>query len=349
MKTVIGAFDDANQAERAGQELVAAGVRRDDISIVANNEGGRYAPVNERTSGTTDRDSMGEDVGHGAGVGAGWGAGVGFLVGLTGLAIPGLGWIAGAGWLMGTVLGAATGAVVGGLVGALTHVGVPESDANTYNEAVRRGSTLVAVRAADEEAHRIARILDDNGAIDIDERAARFRTEGWMPGSATGIAPAGMGGTAAPLSTSAEFADTHTTERTTDRTNDRSGDMVLPVTEEQVAVGKRAVERGGVRVYTHVTERPVQEQVTLREEHVTVERRPVDRTVDPNTLRPLQEGVVEIRETAEVPVVSKEARVVEEVVVGKTATQHTETVQETARRTDVEVEEITDRNRPARP
>ena len=99
----------------------------------------------------------GHAVGHDAKVGAEWGAGIGFLVGLTGLAIPGLGWIAAAGWFAGTILGAGTGAIVGGLVGALTHIGVPHEDAVHYTEAVRRGNVLLAVRAEDASAQKVAR------------------------------------------------------------------------------------------------------------------------------------------------------------------------------------------------
>ena len=50
----------------------------------------------------------------------------------------------------------------------------------------------------------------------------------------------------------------------------------LPVIEEQLKVGKRAVLKGGVRVYQHITERPVEESVSLSEEHVTVTRTPVN-------------------------------------------------------------------------
>ena len=114
----------------------------------------------------------------------------------------------------------------------------------------------------------------------------------------------------------------------------------IPVVEEEIAVGKRDVERGGVRVRTEVEERPVQEQVNLREEHVRVERRPVDRpATEADINRAAQSGTIEVREKAEEAVVAKTARVVEEVVVGKEATQRTETVRDTVRRTDVEVEE----------
>ena len=101
------------------------------------------------------------------------------------------------------------------------------------------------------------------------------------------------------------------------------------------------MQRGGARIHTYVTEKPVDASVTLREEHVTVDRRPVDRAVTDADLA-FGEKSFEVTDTAEVPVVAKSARVVEEVVVGKTATERTETVTDTVRRTDVEVEELTD-------
>ena len=95
MKTIIGAFDTTAQAEAASTALLNSGVSQDDISVIANNEAGTYAPVTETTTDGTV--VTGHAVGHDAKVGAEWGAGIGFLVGLTGLAIPGLGWIAAAG------------------------------------------------------------------------------------------------------------------------------------------------------------------------------------------------------------------------------------------------------------
>jgi uncharacterized protein (TIGR02271 family) len=117
------------------------------------------------------------------------------------------------------------------------------------------------------------------------------------------------------------------------------GEAVLPVIEEQLRLGKRTVEKGAARVSTRVEEVPVEEQVTLREENVTVERRPVDRPVE-NAPAAFREGTIEVTEMAEVPVVAKEARVVEEVVVGKNVTERTETVRDSVKRTDVEVDEI---------
>ncbi len=133
---------------------------------------------------------------------------------------------------------------------------------------------------------------------------------------------------------------TTTTTETTRRDTGAAGDVTLPVIEERIAVGKRQVDRGGVRVQQHVTERPVEETVSLREEHVTVERRPANQPVDATNMEAFKEGVIEVTEMGEEAVVSKQARVVEEVVVGKEVTEHQETLRDTVRRTDVEVEQL---------
>jgi uncharacterized protein (TIGR02271 family) len=110
--------------------------------------------------------------------------------------------------------------------------------------------------------------------------------------------------------------------------------------EEELQVGKRRVLRGGVRVYSRVIEQPVEESVNLQEERVRVDRRPVDRPATEADFRTGQEQVVEVEEYAEQPVVAKQARVVEEVRVGKEVSQRSETVRDTVRRTEVDVEQI---------
>jgi uncharacterized protein (TIGR02271 family) len=120
----------------------------------------------------------------------------------------------------------------------------------------------------------------------------------------------------------------------------RDEQAAIPVVEEELAVGKRTVETGGVRVEKEVTARPVEENVSLHEERVTVERRPVNREVQPGDLRAFENETIEMRETAEEAVVEKRARVVEEVVVGKEAHERTEHISDTVRRTDVRIEPI---------
>jgi hypothetical protein len=118
----------------------------------------------------------------------------------------------------------------------------------------------------------------------------------------------------------------------------REEEIKVPVVEEQLNVGKRVVERGGVRVTSNVEEHPVEEDVQLKNERITVERRAVDRPLDEAQLGELDKGVLEIRDRVEVPVVEKEARVVEEVIVGKETDERTEKIRDTVRRTNVQVE-----------
>jgi uncharacterized protein (TIGR02271 family) len=118
------------------------------------------------------------------------------------------------------------------------------------------------------------------------------------------------------------------------------GEVRIPVVEEEIQVGTRHVERGGIRVYSRVTERPVEQEVHLRDEHVTVERRPVDRPATERDLAAFREGTIEVTETHEQPIITKEARVVEEVVIDKDVREHTERVRDTVRRTEVDAEPL---------
>jgi uncharacterized protein (TIGR02271 family) len=120
----------------------------------------------------------------------------------------------------------------------------------------------------------------------------------------------------------------------------RGTEEVIPVVEERIQIGKRDVERGRVRVRSYIVERPVNEQVTLRSEHVEVERRRVDRPAGASGDL-FRERTIEAVERGEEAVVAKEARVTEEVVLKKDATERTETVSDTVRRTEVEVEDET--------
>jgi stress response protein YsnF len=126
------------------------------------------------------------------------------------------------------------------------------------------------------------------------------------------------------------------------------GETVQEV-EEELSVGKRKVATGGVRVTTSVSETPVEESVTLREERVEAKRRPADRTLSAEEAEAaFEEKTVELLGTSEQATVRKEARVVGEVALGKTVEEREETVKDTVRRTEVEVEEIGAKARKAR-
>jgi uncharacterized protein (TIGR02271 family) len=349
MPNIIGLFDSRREAESAIHQLVNSGINRDYISIVSHND-------NQDTRDLeTDDDTSG--AAKGAGIGAALGGVGGLLAGLAGLAIPGIGPILAAGpiaaALGGALGGAGLGAVTGGLIGALTDMGVPENEARHYEDAVRQGKTLLTVRAEDDaSAERVAGILDDCGALDIEGDVDRDRTErrGVFGGESAirergafsddEVDQSGSPRVARPADLDRDI-DFQSSEVRADRSR-RSDDIrsaesaTIPVKEEHLTVGKRKVEGARVRIYGRVVEKPVEQSVQLHDERVVVERRPVDRSVsdrdrDANT-------VTEIRETREEPVVGKQERVVEEVVVGKTSQDRTETVRDKVRRTDVEVE-----------
>jgi uncharacterized protein (TIGR02271 family) len=114
----------------------------------------------------------------------------------------------------------------------------------------------------------------------------------------------------------------------------------IPVVQEDLKVGKREVQRGGVRVFSRVVETPVNESVNLREEHVSVERHAVDRPLSAGDKAAFKEQSIEMREKSEEAVVQKSARVVEEVVVGKQTTQRQEKIKDSVRHTEVQVESL---------
>jgi uncharacterized protein (TIGR02271 family) len=116
------------------------------------------------------------------------------------------------------------------------------------------------------------------------------------------------------------------------------GDEAIPVVEERLTVGKREVGRGRVRVRSYIVETPVQEQVTLHQENVDVQRRSVDRPVT-DAERLFEDRTIEAVETHEEAVVAKEARVKEELVIRKSAEDRTETVHDTVRHTEVTVDD----------
>ncbi|WP_460452277.1 YsnF/AvaK domain-containing protein [Alsobacter sp. SYSU BS001988] len=366
-RTVTAMFDSYQEAAEAVRRLEALGLNHSAVSLVSNDPANR-----ERISGLSDNTADNAEGGGatGATLGGLLGGGAGLLAGLGLMAIPGVGPVVALGWLASTLVGAGAGAATGGLIGALTGAGVSEEDAHTYAEGVRRGGSLVTVRTDDALYDKVVDILDDDGTVNIDERESTWRKEGWngryepgvgatgttssTPGVAGSMAastpasPAGLGRTGAGMTgagttgyagasgsgvggTSSGYGETG-----------RSGEQVIPVAEERLNVGKREVNEGRVRVRSYTVEKPVTEQVNLREEHVDVSRRPVDRPVSGD---PFRERTIEATETSERPVVEKQARVVGEVAVNKDVRNTTQTVSDTVRKTEVDIEDSREANR----
>jgi uncharacterized protein (TIGR02271 family) len=194
----------------------------------------------------------------------------------------------------------------------------PEEDRHTYAEGLSRGGFLLTVRGLPAGMYDTALdILDDEGAVDVDERAAAWRSEGWAGYQGSGY--------------TAEDAGRNV------------GDETVPVVEERLRVGKRDTSHGRVRVRSYVHETPVSEEIELRDERVSVERRPVDRPAKAGE-DAFRNRSIEAEEHAEEAVVSKEARVTEEVGLHKEAGRHRETVSDTVRHTEVEIDD--DRKAP---
>ena len=175
MRTITALFDTYDHAASAVRAVKDAGITSEDISLVANNTAGDY---------TADDDLDAEEgAAAGAGVGAVAGGGAGLLAGLGTIAIPGIGPVIAGGWLLATAVGALAGAAVGGaaggLLGALANAGVPEEEAHLYAEGVRRGGTLVSVRADDDRADTVSAILRNSAGVDIDARRRDYLAEGW--------------------------------------------------------------------------------------------------------------------------------------------------------------------------
>ncbi|MBI0539466.1 DUF2382 domain-containing protein [Roseomonas sp. KE2513] len=214
-----------------------------------------------------------------------------------------------------------------GFWASLKDLFVPDKDRSAYAEGIRRGNVVVSADVDEGMLDRAMDILEHNGAVDLDSQEAEWKQSGWtgyQADTATGAAV----GTSPSMPAAAA-----TTSRT-------GAEEVIPIVEEQIRVGKRDAERGRVRVRSYIVETPVTEQVTLREEHVDVQRRAVDRPLtDADDV--FRERVIDATEHAEQAVVAKEARVVEEVVIRKNVTERTETVHDTVRHTEVEVDDTT--------
>jgi uncharacterized protein (TIGR02271 family) len=270
MKTVIGLFEQQDEAMRAFSSLVEAGYARADLDILTND----------------DRDD-----------------------------VPKL---------------------------ARMHSWVPEPDVNIYLAGVRDGGTIVTANVGNSTVARAASILGSYNMVNIGKRAPSLAAKAAPIAAAAASAGAAAKTVAAkamqppPKQTPAVAVAPPTAVALTDPLKN---DNVLEVIEEDLSVGKEQVERGRMRIYNVVTEREVEKNVALKDETIRVQRRPVNRSVsiDPNLFKARS---VEMVETDEIATVKKTARVVEEVTIGKEVVDKIETIKETLRRQDVQVEDI---------
>lgn len=248
-----------------------------------------------------------------------------------------------AGQERGTQSTASTSSNEGGFLDALKDLFMPDEDRYTYAEGLRRGGYLVTVTAGSANYDSVLDILDDEGTIDIGERESTWRSEGWAGYTGGGAAEGILGSSGSGSGTAgASSRDTF------DTTRSGSDQEVIQVAAEELQIGKRDVSHGRVRVRSYVVETPVTESVSLREENVNIERRPVDRAITGDEGL-FQDRTIELEERSEEAIVAKEARVREELVINKEVGERTETVSDTVRHTEVEIDdERTDLDRTGR-
>jgi len=235
-----------------------------------------------------------------------------------------------------------------GFFAALADLFMPSEDRYAYAEGLSRGGYLVSVTTTRENHARILDILDDEGTVDMDAREESWRAEGWA--GYQGSEPTrGLG--AVPVASTTLDMDVAMSEEGRMQPpatggaspspnlagNTTSDEGKIDVVEERLRVGKRNAEGGRVRVRSYVVETPVEEDVTLRDETVRLDRKPVDRAVSAGDA--FVDRTLEATETSEEAVISKDARVTEEISLEKAVDTRTETVRDTVRRTEVEVED----------
>ena len=203
-----------------------------------------------------------------------------------------------------------------GFFGSIKDMFLPEEDRYAYSEGMRRGNVLLNATVDESQVTQASSVLEQSGALDLDAQEASWKQSGWTGYDASAHTAAR---TAAPVATGT--------------------DNTIKVMEERLVVGKRAVEAGGVRVRAYVVERPVEAQVTLHEEHLTIERHPVDRPATAADAAAFEGKTLEAHATREEAVVGKDVRVVEEIGLKKEAADRTETVRDSVRKTEVDVED----------
>lgn len=318
--TIVGMFDSHSDAMQARDALLAAGFASSQVRMQGGESGSLSSTTTDTTTGTA---SMPVHNDHGSGG-------------------------------------------IGGFFRSLFGMDERDEYVGAYSEGVRRGGGVLAVDVRDDdEIARAEEIMNRYGAVDVDERASQWRQEGWshetsgygasspdlMPdsnltGSGTMGTGTGLAAGAAALGAAATGRSTTgystTDQSTTGRTMAAGETASIPVVQEELRIGKRAVQRGGLRVFSRLVETPVEETVALREEHATIQRHAVDRPATDADLASLRDGVIEVRETGEEVVAQKVARVTEEIEIGKQVTERQETVRDTVRHTDVRVEEVGD-------
>ena len=353
-RSALCLVDTEDQAATIVEKLRSAGFSDNDISVLFPDKGSTREFAHKKET------KMPEGATIGAGTGGAVGGTIGLLAGIGALAIPGLGPFIAAGPIMAALSGGAIGAGVGGLAGALVGLGIPEYEAKRYEGKVKEGGILISVHSENnDETNRAKDIFKEAGAHDISstgETHADVKAQDVSDTRDTVIgevspgndipsprdSTSGAGKGSPPRTADQLYQAQHSVSEIPAGTQPReSGDEIaaeVPLSEEEVKVGKRTVSAGEVNLQKKVSTEQVNVPVELKREDVVIERVPAHET-GPAGKEPFQEERVEVPLSREEPVVEKETRVTGGVRVRKTEGTERETIQESVRREDVDIDE----------
>jgi uncharacterized protein (TIGR02271 family) len=315
-QTVIGIFNSAAEAQNAASKLIANGFSEDSIDVSSGRSSDTGTSSSDYNNSSTNLGTSDTTTGYGnlglGSTGTSEMTGTSGITGASGLNSP-------------STSSSHSDGEESGISRFFKNLfGSDNDDSDRFSKVASGSGAVVTVHASTaDEAEQVADLLDEYGAVDVDDVYNQSYGDNTYGNTTTD-----------QYNTAGNF-DTDSTRQTTG-----TGATSIPIIEENLNVGKKEIETGGVRLRSRIVERPVEESLRLREEYVRVQRNPVDRPATSADLDNFQEGTIEMRESAEIPVVSKEARVVEEVSIGKEVEHHDEVIRDTVRKTEVEIEQL---------
>ena len=318
--TVVGVFNDGEQAQRAVNELLRLGFSEDHIGMAHRDSTSGHSVARDRSSeGNADDDTS--YASEGAATGLATGAGVGALWGLGILAgvLPAIGPAIAGGTLAAILSSAAAGAAAAGLGGALVGLGLSKEEADYYNSEFEAGRTVVTVSAAGRESEAES-VLRQFGSYDISH-------QGHSTSSQESLQSASLASTSSPSIDSEPMTGA--------MASSRSDENHLTAYDEELTIDKRQVQVGNVDIRKEVYTEHKTIEVPIQREEVVIERRPVTGTAGAAPVGH-QEIRIPIRE--EQVHVEKQMVAKEEVAVEKRTVHDTQHIDETLRKEEIKVD-----------
>jgi len=166
--TVVGVFRTRASAESAFDALQSYGIPSSNISVLMSDKTRSRDWAHEKAGGTSAGSKAAEGMGVGGAIGTAVGATIAAIAAVgTSIVLPGLGLVV-AGPIAAALAGGGAGALTGGLIGGLVGLGIPEADAQVYNDALRDGGVVIGVTPKDSsEAREVEKIMKNNSGEQV--------------------------------------------------------------------------------------------------------------------------------------------------------------------------------------